>query len=178
MRRWRYVLLPFHSRIRLINTFLIFYITFFSPFLCLSQRSSKTFLQALKDFLWRNKPREGKPWHWGKWEGVATPRHMGGFSIINPIQHTMALYAKLFITLASSSQGQAVMARDMVKCNKLYSAGEEWKGMNVESKLLRPKGTRLKIGGHVGSLITKCMVSAENLIWNENPRYYKNSTLH
>ena len=63
MDKERYVLPPFHSKIKVLNTFLIPYYNFYSPILCLSQRSWKTLLQPLKDFLWRNKLGEGKPWH-------------------------------------------------------------------------------------------------------------------
>ena len=60
------------------------------------------------------------------------------------------------------------MATDMVDHSKLYSTGGEWKGMSVLNKLLRPKGTRLKIGGHIGSLFTKCTPTVESLMWNES----------
>ena len=101
MSQWRHVIPPFHGRIRVINAILIPYITFFSPILCMSQRSWKTFIQPLTDFLWRNKHGEEKPWHWGKWEGVAMPKEMGGLGIINPMAHASALCAKLFVSLAS-----------------------------------------------------------------------------
>ena len=38
MCKWRYVLLSFHSKIKVLNTFLMSYITFYSPILCLFQR--------------------------------------------------------------------------------------------------------------------------------------------
>ena len=40
----------------------------------------------------------------GKWEGVASPKEMGGLGIINPMAHASALCAKLFVSLASSNQ--------------------------------------------------------------------------
>ena len=121
MSRWRNVILPFHSRIKVINAILIPYITFFSPFLCMSQRNWKTLLQSICNFLWRNKLGKGNPWHWGKWEGVATPKEMGGLDIINPIHHAIALCAKLFVLLASSNQ--IWMGREVIVQSKLWFIG-------------------------------------------------------
>lgn len=175
---WRYVLLPFHRRIKVINIFLIHYITFYSPILCLSQRSSKTFLQPIKDFMWWNKVGQGRAWHGGKWSKIASPRALGGLGIINPEKHVVALCAKLFKALASSNQSWAIMSREMITHSNLRSSGTEWKRVSVENKLVRPKGTWLKLGGNMGQLISKCLKAAECLRWNEVPRYFRNSSLN
>ena len=138
----------------------------------------KIFLQPLRDFLWRNKPEEEKPWQWGKWEGVATPKEMGGLGIINPVSHALALCAKLFVSLASSDQSWAIMGKEMIAQSRLCSGGGEWKETSVENKLLCPKGSRLKLGGNTGALITKCIAAAECLNWKEVPRYFSNSSTH
>ena len=175
MSRWRNVILPFHNMIKVTNAILIPYITFFSPILRMSQRSWKTFLQPIRDLLWRNKPGEGKPWHWGQWDMVAAPKERGGLGIINPVYHAKALCAKLFVSLASSNQTWAIICREMITQSQIFSAGGEWKGMSVENKLLCPKGTTLKLGGNTGALVTKCIVAAKCLSWKEIPRYFSNS---
>ena len=106
---------------------------------------------------------EGRTWHWGKWEGVASSKQMGGLGIINLVKHVVALCAKIFVTLANSCHVWAIMARDMVEGNKIYCTRGKWKGMSVENKLLRPKGTRLKLGGHTWNIIAKCMEVAKFL---------------
>ena len=70
------------------------------------------------------------------------------------------------------------MGKDMIEKRNLWPVGGEWKEVSVENKLLPPKGMRLKIGESTWHSITKCITVSKSLEWNENPRYYKNSTLH
>ena len=92
MKRWEFILTPFHCRARLINTFLIPLITFASPLLQLSQKNWNSFQKPIKEFLWRNKLTGGKPWQWGK-SAVAKPKAQGGLGILDPVDHSMALCA-------------------------------------------------------------------------------------
>ena len=48
----------------------------------------------------------------------------------------------------------------------------------MENKLLCPKGSRLKLQGNTGALITKCIAATECLNWKESPRYFNNSSTH
>ena len=40
------------------------------------------------------------------------------------------------------------------------------------------KGPKLKLGGNIGALITKCIVAIECLNWKEIPHYFSNSSTH
>ena len=78
IKRWENILVPFECRIRIINMFLIPYITFASPILQLSNKNWKVFLKPIKEFMWRNNLTGAKPWQWGKWEMMAIPQIQRG----------------------------------------------------------------------------------------------------
>ena len=138
MKRWECVLIPFHSRARIINSFCILYLSFASPFLQLSKKNWNSFLKPIKEFLWRNKLTKGRPWKWGKWASVAKPRMQGGLGIQDPVAQDLAVCAKLFCTLAQSEESWACMARDMIMKTTMKSRGGAWLNLDIQSRLLSP----------------------------------------
>ena len=48
MRRWKFVLIPFHSRVKVINSFMIPYLSFVAPLLKLTKCHWKEFLSPIK----------------------------------------------------------------------------------------------------------------------------------
>lgn len=177
MKRSEFILTPFHCRARLINTFLIPYIT---PFLHLSRKNWNSFLTPIKESLWRNKLTGGNPWQWGKWSAVACPKSIGGLGILDPVTHSQALCAKLFCTLATSTESEswASMAREMVMATDMRSKGGTWQNLSIENRLLPSAGVRTKLGGFTGRFVQKCCNSAGTLRWHEQTRYWKGTTGH
>ena len=62
MKRWDYVLLPFPSRVKIINAYMIPLISFNSPLLKMAKIHWKEFLKPIKRFLWRNSSKSSSPW--------------------------------------------------------------------------------------------------------------------
>ena len=156
MKRWNYVLLPFHSKITVINTFFILYITFYSPILNISQRNGKTFLQLVKEFLWRNKTGKANPWQWGKWQHSASPRSLGGLGIINHEVHATALCAKFW----KESEAMASSSQEALSLSHTHTQGEALSLSHSHSYIEMEANTFLHF------LLLKHLVHKERVIHN------------
>ena len=63
IKKWGYVLLSFHNRIKILNAYMIPLISFNSPVLKMAKVHWKEFLKPIKKFLWKNSSRLSTPWH-------------------------------------------------------------------------------------------------------------------
>ena len=100
MQRWDYVLLPFPSKVKIINAYMIRLISFHAPLLKMAKIHWKEFLKPIKRFLWCNNSKSSSPWQWCNWHRVASPKLNGSLGILDPAIHANALCAKFLNSLA------------------------------------------------------------------------------
>ena len=91
LKRWEFVLLSFHSRVKIINAYMISLVLFNSPLLKMAKKHWKEFHKPIKKLQWRNSTRIKTPWHCCSWEKAATPKEYGVLGILDPILHAKAM---------------------------------------------------------------------------------------
>ena len=110
---WKSQSWPFHVRLKVVQCIMIPMILYFLPLLPWTKKALQAMLQPLRFMLWRKKDRRGVAWV--SWEHLATPKRLGGVTILNLDMHLMARRFSLLRDMCRQDQPWVCMMQYFIE---------------------------------------------------------------